>query len=354
MRILDHYLGQTILVNTLIVLLVLLSLLGFLEFMDEVQDVGKGKYQLQDAAYYTLFTLPRYTYEIFPIAALLGSLLGLGNLASHSELIAMRAAGISLRRIVFAVIKTGFWMMFAAVIIGELLAPFSAQQAQRIHTELLKQQIALHTTYGFWSREGRNVVNIGQLLPNNKIADVRIYQFDTNNTLEQITRAENADYQGDHWLLQQVKQTHFAKETAHSQQFEQLPWKSLLTPETIQIVAVQPHMLPAWELYRYIETLRTNGQNPKNYEVAFWNKLITPVVTLIMLLLSVPFVFGVLRTVGIGKRVFIGLVVGVAFFLVNKASANIAIVYDLNAMLAAAFPSLLVSLVAFGFFARTR
>ena len=134
----------------------------------------------------------------------------------------------------------------------------------------------------------------------------------------------------------------------------QATWDSLLDPQLLSAVVVDPNILPIWGLYHYIEFMRTNGQEVLSYEVAFWGKVIAPLVTLVMLFLSAPFVFGSLRSVGIGQRLFMGSLMGSGFFLLNRAFSFMAAAYDLNPLFAAAFPGLAFLGLAFLFSQRVR
>ncbi len=346
MRILDLYIGRAVIMGTVIVMMVLLTLLGFLTLMDELGDVGEGRYQTGDAFLFVLLTLPRFAYEVSPMAALLGGLIGLGGMANNSELIAMRAAGISYTRIVLSVLQAGALMLVVALFFGEVIAPETEQYAQTMRSQALAKQVTLKTKYGFWARDGNAYINIRNILPGSRLEDIYIYEYDDEKQLKFSTHAKTAKYENDQWLLQDIQQSQFTDDGVQSRTIEHAKWGSMLDPGLLNVVSLNPHILPAWGLYKYIRFLQTNGQDAKAYEVAFWGKMVTPLVTLVMLYLSLPFVFGQLRSSGIGQRVFIGAMVGSGFFLMNKAFSYMAIVYDLNALFAASFPGLLLFFAA--------
>ncbi len=342
MRVLDRYIGRAVIGATLLVLLVLLTLIAFVELEKELGEVGRGSYGLLQAFFYVGLVLPRFAYEIFPIATLLGSLVGLGAMANHAELIAMRAAGISLSRIVWSVMQAGLLLMGLAILVGELLAPESEQYAQRMRAEAISGQITLKTKYGFWTRDGNSYINIREFRPGAELGDVFIYEFDDAQRLKLASHAETARYAGGGWELENIRQSEFLPEEVRSRQLQRAYWKSLLNPALLDMVMVEPSVLPIIGLYRYIGFLRDNSQDASLYEVAFWGKIITPLVVLVMLLLSIPFVFGSLRTAGVGQRVFAGSVVGISFLLANKAFAHMAVVYQLDPLFASALPVLAV------------
>jgi lipopolysaccharide export system permease protein len=352
--LIDRYIGTSVAVGVFSVLMLLLVLMGFFELLAELDDVVRG-YTTAKAFTYVALILPRYAYELFPIATLLGSLIGLGSLASHSELTAMRAAGVSIGRILLAVLKAGLVLLVLVVVVGEYLAPLTEQQAQRMKMESLSERVTLKTRYGFWSRNGDSYINVRQILPDARLADISIYDFDDARRLKRSMHAQLASYQADgNWLLEQVRQSEFDPGRIRVSTRDRLVWKALLEPTVLDVIRVKPHMLPAWDLWRYIRFLSQNGQDASTYAVAFWNKLLAPLVTLVMLFLSIPFVFGPLRSVGIGQRIFTGAIIGIVFFLLNKAFSYMAVVYGIPPLLATALPTLLFFAGGFWFLRQVR
>jgi lipopolysaccharide export system permease protein len=352
MRVLDRYIGKAVIVSILIVLLLLLVLVSFGNLMEELSDVGEGNYTTVDAFLYVLLIVPRRTYEIFPVAVLLGSMVGLGALASNSELTAMRAAGVSLGRIMVSALKAGLVMMVVVIVVGELIAPKTEQYAETLRASRISKQITLQTEYGFWARDGDSFVNIRQILPGARLKDIYIYEFTKEGKLRIATHAGFAQYRDEHWLLSDIQQSEFFDDAVVSRHLDTAAWDSMLNPALLNVVVVRPTMLPAWGLYRYIRFMHENGQSAIPFEVAFWSKMVMPLVTLVMVFLSVPFVFGMLRTVGIGPRIFVGTLIGTSFFLLNKVFSHMAVVYELNPLFAASFPAF--AMLALGFWVLRR
>jgi lipopolysaccharide export system permease protein len=350
MRLLQRYIGKAVIVNIVIALVVLLGLVSFGTFANELGDVGEGRYQTYDAFIYVLMILPRRTYEVFPIAVLLGSLIGLGSLASNSELVAMRAAGVSLREIIFSALKAGILMMCIIVVIGEFIAPNTEQYAETMRASKLSDQITLKSEYGFWARDRNTFVNIRNILPGARLQDIYIYEFSDDRQLKVASYAAFAQFRDDRWLLNNIKQTEFTSKGVVSRQIERAEWESMLDPGVLSVVVVRPTMLAAWGLYKYISFLRGNGQTAIPFEVAFYTKIVSPIMTLVMVFLAVPFVFGSLRSVGIGQRVFAGSIIGTMFFLMSKILGHMAVVYQLNPLFAATFPAFVMLGLAFWLF----
>jgi lipopolysaccharide export system permease protein len=341
MRIFDRYLRRAVLSGTLVVLLVLLPLVAFLLLADELDSVGTGDYTLASAFAYIGLTMPRYAYQLLPIAALVGGLLGLGGLASHSELTAMRAAGISVGRILWGVLKAGAIAAVLALIMGEVVAPISDERANQMRVDAMSENIALKSRYGFWARDGAAFINIREILPGGRLRGIYIYEMDESKRLRLSTLAHAAVYTGDAWRLEGIVQSRFEGDAIETRTLNQAQWSSLLDPAMLSLLVVDPHILPVWGLYRYIRFMEDNGLNAVTYYVAFWDKIATPLVILTMIFLSVPLLFSGLRSAGVGHRVFIGVLIGGTFFIVNQAFSQLAVVYSISPMLTAFTPGLL-------------
>lgn len=341
MRLIDRYLAVTVIRATLMTLLVLLVLLVFFGFVDEMEDVGRGDYRTVDAFLVALASAPRLSFEVFPVAALIGSLLGLGGLASHGELVAMRSAGVSLRHIVFAMLQAGFALMLVVAVNGELLAPVTEAWAEQIRAERQNRQVTFRTRYGFWARDGEAFVNIRGIQPGNRLEDIFIYEFDERRRLRLATHARFAEYRDQRWVMYDIAQSSIEDSRITTRALEQATWDSLIEPNLLSVVVVKPTMLPIWGLYRYIRFMTENNQSATGYQVALWTKVATPLATLVMLVMAVPFVLGSERSVGIGQRIFAGILFGSVFFLLTRGFSSAALVYDLNPMLMSLAPSLL-------------
>jgi lipopolysaccharide export system permease protein len=352
-KLVDRYIGSSVTIGVFSVLLLLLVLMGFFELLGELEDVRRD-YTTAMAFKYVALGLPRYIYELFPVATLLGSLIGLGTLANNSELIALRAAGVSVSRILLAVLKAGLVLFVLVILIGEYLAPVTEQRAQKMKMEALSDQVTLKTRYGYWSRQGNTYINVRRILPNARLADISIYVYDAERRLQRMIHADLADYEEGGWQLQRVRQSEFFPDRVTTVERRHMQWSRLLEPTVLDVLTVKPHMLPAWDLWRYVAFLKQNGQDSSNYEVAFWSKLVAPLVTLVMLFLSIPFVFGSLRSVGIGQRIFTGAIIGTVFYMLNRTFAYLAVVYGLSPLLASTLPTLLFFAVGFWFFLRVR
>ncbi|MDH5425778.1 MAG: LPS export ABC transporter permease LptG [Gammaproteobacteria bacterium] len=353
MKTLDLYIHRTVFKSTLIVLMVFGALFAFMTFVSQIDHIGKNDYTLVNALMFVALTLPRSLYDLFPTATLIGGLLGLGALAGNSELIVMRAAGISIRRITRSVLQSGLVLTVLVAAFGELLVAPAAQQAESIKTRALHKNISLGRNNGLWVKEGSYYLNVKQIYPDNRMRKIEIYEFDTNKQLKAITRAESGIYKSKKWVLKDIKRSQFdssSKVTTTIIKTE--TWEHLFNPDLFEVIAVQPSDMSATDLYKYSDYLENNQLDASHYRLAFWLKVITPLSTLVMLLIALPFVFGSLRSGSAGERLLVGIIIGIGYFIMGRIVNHIGQVYGLHPLLSAVLPMIIVLL--YGLFAYSK
>jgi len=348
MGLLQRYIAKTILSSTFMVLLVLLGLYTFMDFINELDDLGRGKYQLMDIFTYMALSMPKRIYELLPIAALLGSVLGLGSLASQSELVAMRAAGVSIQKINKAVMIVALCLMFVAVFMGEVLRPITEQRAREVQSMAQTGTVGSRSEHGFWTRDGLHFNHIQRILPDGRFSGISIYEFDIDNRLRIVTKAKEAEYDEDSWTLTDVIQSTLDEKGVKVRSVEHARWKSQLNPGMVNVVVVPPEFLPVWGLLEYITYLKANHQAVEQYQMAFWMKVMMPLSSAVMVFLAVPFVFGPLRSAPIGGRILAGALVGIGFHLFNQSFQHIGLVFGVMPWLSAAIPT--VSFAVLGWY----
>jgi lipopolysaccharide export system permease protein len=348
MKIIDRYLGRAVLQGSLLAFLVLISLAAFFTFIDELGDL-KGDYTVLKAFEYVFFVLPRKGYELFHTSILLGSLMSLGSMASNSELLVLRAAGMSIARITWSVLKAGLLLMLLGAILGEIVAPPAEQHAQKLRMTAITGSTAIQNGQGIWSKNKQNFIRVGKVFPDARIADIVIYSFDEKRKLSAIIKAERATYTSSLWRMRDVTETRFADQSFTQQRHAQLDWVALLQPEMLDTLTVNEQNLSMLSLFRYMQYLQSNQLDASKYELAFWMKLVKPFSALIMLLIAMPFVFGSLRSSSIGQRLLVGVLLGLGFHMFNQALNYIGVGYGLNAVVSAMLPSLIFA--AGGFWA---
>ncbi len=340
-RSLDWYIAKEVIKGSLIAVMILLTLLTFFSFADELGDVGKGDYGMQQIAKYLTLTLPRNFYELLPPAALVGSLVTLGALANNRELVAMQAAGVSRARIIAAVLLGGLVLLTLSVLIGELIAPPSERAAQNLKSIAQSKQVTSRSRYGFWVRDRDIFINIRIMRQQQSLGDISIYDVGSDKRLTRATHANQALHDGIHWSLKEIRTSLFQEGQVTTDRKAEADWSSVLAPELLNAFTIRPENLSALELYHYAEYLRDNGQQSTLVEQAFWGRLVNPFVTLVMLMVAVPFVLTVRREVGTGQRIVAGVVIGLGFHLFDRMFGHLGLIYEFNPLFSVSFPTAL-------------
>ncbi len=349
MRILDFYIGGILFRHIVVTILVLLGLFTFVTFVDELGDLDKGNYDIVQVAQYVLLRIPKTLYEVFPMAALIGSILGLSTLARDSELIVMRAAGVSIQRIVFSVVKVGLVLAVVAMILGEVVSPYTETKAQQVRLNAIQSAVRSEgDSGGVWMRDDNTYVNIGEVLPNLTLLNIKIFEFDERNFLRFLSTAEEGEYQLDkrRWLLKGLRRTMIDDDSSAADEVNAAYWSTGVDPNILRVFKIEPEQLSLWQLDQYIDHLDTNKQETDNYELVFWSKIITPFATIVMLILAVPFVFKESRSGNLGRSLFFGILIGLAFFILNKAFGFFVALSSIPPIIGAALPTLLVCALA--------
>lgn len=344
MHILDRYLGKSIIAGVFSVLIVLVILDALVGFAGESHMIGRADYSMWQALSFVLLQIPQQLYELFPMIALLGTMVGLGGMANNSELIVIRAAGVSMWRFILSISKTAFLIILVVLFIGEVVAPPAVRYAKLQRVRALSQQIALNTDYGLWVRDGDSYVNVQRVETSGSLTGITIYTFNTLNELTELTKAARANYDGENWFLKKVVRRTFGKDGVMVSNYESQKWTTLLSPNLVNVVSVSPENLAIWKLIRYIDYLEENGLESSKYKLSFWTKLFMPITIATMILIAIPFVMGSLRHASIGQRILIGFLGGLSFYLINRLSGQMGIVYGLPPILSAGLPTVLVLL----------
>ena len=352
MKILEQYIGRTVAMSVITVIIVISSLFLLIGFAGELDKIGSSDYTLLMAVKYTLLLLPDRIYELFPLATLLGSILGLGALANSSELVVIRTAGVSVYRIVAAIMKTAVVLMIVAFIVGEVIAPPALQYAKLQQVKALSKDISLNTQYGLWARDGNTYIHVQRANNEGKLFDIYLYRLSDKHQLEQVLHAKTADYDGEHWQLQGIEKTDISSQQIKVTRLATMQWKTLLDPELVSIVTFEPSKLSIWKLSSYIRYLKDNGLETAQYELAFWSKIIMPFTIAAMVLLAIPYVLGSLRRTSVGQQILIGFLIGLSFFIANRLLGQMSIVYHFHPAVGASLPTLLVFAGTFFLFRR--
>lgn len=353
MKVIDRYIGAAAVMGTGVSLLALVALDGLLAFVQEIPEIGTVDYGAVQAVTYVLLTLPRRAFDLFPTAALLGALLGVGALAVNSELVALRGSGVSRNRISAAALGACLLISVPMIMVGEWLAPAAEQAAQELKVTHQAENLSIGGPDGFWVRRGDAVINAERLLETGALSGVTVMEFDADRRLAAVTTAALAQPVDDGWQLARVERTVLGEGRSRTEHADREHWPELVDPELLRVAALKPEDLSIRALDRYIEYLRANGLESYRYEQAFWHRITYPVVVLALVIAGLPFIFGPLRQGGFGLRVFLGIAIGLVFFLISRTLVRFGAVYGLDPLLITLLPPLLVGLLAAWYLRRT-
>lgn len=341
---LDRYLMTTVLSGALAGLFIILCLNFVFEFIEEAGDIGQGDYGLGTALLYVGLRMVHRAYEAFPMATLIGALVSLGALAARSELVVMRAVGMSIGQIARAVVYAGLLLALLAAAIGEWLAPSAERMAEAVQAEAFGQSVHAGAG-GFWVRDGDYFLRGQRALRPDLIEGVVAYQ-QQGNRIVRVLSAPQAEFMDGRWVLAPATVTAFEADRVVITESPREVIGGRLAPEMLEVIVVDASTLAVSELLQYLNYLEANELDTEEYRLALWVKLATPLATVVMLLLTVPLVFGSQRTASVGQKIFLGVLIGLAFFLLNRFLNNAGVIYGLPAPVSALSPTILFFVIA--------
>jgi lipopolysaccharide export system permease protein len=339
--ILDRYIQRNIYLGTLGALLLLVSLGLFLVFMGELGDIGKGDYGLAQAIQFVIYSLPGRVVEFLPLAALLGSMLSLGALAANSEIIAMQASGMQIRRLLFAVLQAAAVIAVIGYLLGDWVVPDSETRARAIQNLTNADKRVLQSGEGLWIKDDARVVHIGSLLPGGFARDIEIFELDRGGNIVSTLRAEQAVPVDGKWELHQVKKSSVGTASTTTEKYDRLTYRGNLSLELLQVLKIKPRKMSTVDLLAYLDFLDKNRLDSKIERLILWKKMCSPLTVFMMCLLAVPFVLGSQRQTGSGQRLLLGILLGLAFIVVERLSTQLGTSLGLPPPAVALLPNLL-------------
>jgi len=351
MRTLKRYIGREVLLATLLIFVGLLTLFAFFDLIHELGDVGRGGYTISAALLYVALHLPGRLYELFPVAALIGTLFAIAQLVANSEYTVMRASGMSLIQVGWSVMRVGIPLAAATFLAGEYLAPPAEQLAQTVRAVggTAGRVVAQQFTSGFWFKQDLTFVNIRTVLADMSLAGIRMYEFGDDLRLKEVRVAQAGTFAGNgQWKLTDVQSTEIGPDATHVTTAPVYMWTTVLRPSILNVYQVAPERLELGALYDNIRVLGRNAQKTSRFEIAFWNKIFYPAAVLVMMVLALPFAHFQRRQGGLGFRIFAGTMIGLSFFLLGRLFSNLGVLNDWPPLFSAVFPLALFTLIALG------
>lgn len=347
MNILQRYIAKTIMTYTALVVLVVIGLDFFIVLLTELRDTGTGDYGFWQAVVFTLFAMPNSIYIFSPMLLLLGGSIGLGLLASSHELIVMRASGVSVRHLMRSVAVAGIILIVIATLFGELVAPHASFTASKRKVSAENNGQAVATASGVWIHEGDSFLHIDRVLGHKHLEGVTRYQFDAKHHLLAAYYVKAMNFKDGQWQLQDLVKTSFQSDHTASEKLENTTWDLALNPTLLNVGVIEPNEMSLIRLSKYSDHLAENGQQASKFQFEFWKRVFQPLATLIMMLLAIPFVLSAPRSVTMGWRMLLGVIVGFVFYILNAFFGQLSVVYDIAPFVAAMLPTMLFAVAGY-------
>jgi len=337
----DWYIGTSVLAAIGVVLLAFFGLMTLFAVLEELRE-DDPTYTIGEIAVYIGLTTPRRLYEVLPYVVFLGSLIGLGSLASRSEIVIFRTAGVSPLRVYFSVAWPAIVVFLAGFLIGEWVAPKGEERGETYKALAMSDKAAIRASRGYWYREGSMIMRVGGLGANGDLQNIQQFWYGEDRRLLRTVEAERAEYVAfpdPHWLMHGVMETHFDGRGNTTSEKEILRWDGRVDPRVLSIrVLVEPRKLSLEDLHRQVEYMDREGLSAEVYQLAFWSKLFQPLSVLGLSLLALGFILGPLRETGMGVRLSVGIFAGLGFKYLQDLFAPMSMVYDLPVLFAVLSP----------------
>lgn len=354
MNILDRYIAKTVLTSISMVTLMLVGLQIFILFVDQLSDLGRADYGIMQAGFFVLLQMPYQVYLFFPMASLLGCLIGLGIMANHSELVVMRSSGMSILQITAAVLKASVLLIVLVTVLGETVVPFLSHYANDYKTTVVSGGQTLRTSKGFWLRNNNDFIFVGEVLPNYVMHDIYQFRFDNQHHLKIARFIRKAKYTQQGWHAYDIQQTEFNVGSTKAEAFAEMLWDVPVKPKILTISSIDPDEMTLHELNRYIREQKRSHQNVHIYQFAFLQRIIQPLTTMVMMVLAIPFIFGPLRSSTMGSKLLVGAAVGFSFHILSRFFGPVSTVFQLPPELAALGPTFLFAVLGIYLMRRVR
>ncbi|NKB46653.1 MAG: LPS export ABC transporter permease LptG [Legionellales bacterium] len=353
-KLIDYYIGNTVISSILLITLMLAGLQIFVLFVLELGDLGQGSYGVTQALMYILSQLPHQIYLFFPVACLLGSLMGLGVLAANSELIVIRTAGVSVGQVVVSVLKSSLILIIAVTALTEWFSPGLLNNAEVRKVVAKSGGQAIKTATGSWMRDQNNFIYVGQVQTDGLLLNVMQFTFNEQQQLVLSRYAEKAVLTDEQWTLYQVRQSVIHPDQIQAQTLDQLTWEVRLNSQVLQVGLTEPEAMSIGQLWHYVNEQKRNRLQVNDAEFVLYKRLFQPLASCVMLLLAIPFIFGPLRSSTVGARFLTGCMMGFGFYMLDKFFGPVSLVYQVPPLLAALTPTLLFSVIGVWMMRRVR
>jgi lipopolysaccharide export system permease protein len=348
MKIYRRYVAREALGAILLVLAAFLALFSFFDMVAELKNIGP-RYQFKDVALGVLLHLPERTYELTPVAVLIGTLYALSTLARHSEITVLRASGLSTKGLLSILLQVAGVFAVVTFLFGEFVAPPAERYAARLLLQAKGNVIGQGTSTGLWFKDERSFINVRAVLPDTRLRGIRVYEFDERAMLRSVSEAAEGEYVPPaSWKLTGVVQTILKGDGAVVERKPDMLWRSAINPDILSVLMVSPDRMSLQHLSAYTKHLSDNRQKTNRYDIAMWKKVIYPLAAFVMVALALPFGYTHNRMGGVSLKIFSGVMIGILFHMLNGLFSNLGAINSWSPFVSAITPSAMFMLAAMG------
>ena len=350
MKIRDSYIAKTLLSYTMIVLVVWVSIYSFFNFIAELNIVGQAGYSILSAFTYIILQLPEVAYKQASPIILLGCILGMGHLASTGQLLIFRVSGASILRITLLTLKNSLVFILFFIAIGEFLAPISSNFAENSKSASLENYSVSTNQEGFWIRDGNNFINVKRNIDGVIFNGITIIEVNLLNKIERVIKSKSASFDGN--SLEMTDSEIFSIDNSNFIDNISLKERNYFNKrvsfdqDLIDSLEKEPEDLSTWTLIKQIEFLSDNKLRSGVFEVELYKRLIQPITLIAMILLAMLFIFGSTREVTLGRKIFIGVALGLSFEMLSRIASAMALSFDFSPFLSSILPTFVVMFIA--------
>lgn len=351
MKLITRYILKKCFANTYMLLFAFAIIYTVVQAIQELSTVGKGTYTTGAMFVYLIALLPSYIYLLIPLSVLIGVMSAMLGLVKNSEYAIMRTSGLSLKDIIKILTVFGIAQAFVTFTLGEIVAPEASHFAKIYKLNKTEEHASMDLSSGIWSKDGEhNIINIARIdgNDNTRIENIKIYAYDNNSRLTKLIQAKSGDYDivSKAWKLNDVLTYEYViNQDIKISKFTNKVWHSTIEPSYFNVLIISPEDMPAFSLMKYIKHLHNNHESTNRHEIALWSKLLYPIACISMAFIAIGFIPNNGRNINLSTKLFSGILIGIAFFFVNKLVGFLAALYLWNPILSASIPTIILFII---------
>ncbi|MDF1757065.1 MAG: LPS export ABC transporter permease LptG [Legionellaceae bacterium] len=347
MLLIDRYITKTVVSSIVMVICMLTGLQIFILFVNELGDLGRGDYGVLQALTFVLMTMPYQVYLFFPMASLLGCLIGLGIMASNNELVVIRAASMSIGQITLTILKVALVLILIVTVLGESIFPKLVLLANDNKMQSITAGQSLRTSRGTWMRYHNDFIAIENVVPGKKlrVENVHQFHFDSQNNLTFVRHIGHANFINNIWEACDIDQTNINDDSTSVSYKDKIKWDVYINPRMLNMSANEPDEMTFLQLESFLKNQKLTHQTTLNYQLIYWQRIVQPFTTVVMMMLAIPFIFGPLRSSTMGSKLLLGATVGFGFYIANRFFGSLSQIYQFSSIIAAIGPTSLCALL---------